>query len=177
MHTLALLESLSPATLGTAVALGLLLSVSCGLRAFVAPLTLAAGARLGWVDLGPSFTWMASDLALCTFGLAVAIELVADKFPAVDHAFDSLHVLVKPALATVAGAALLQGPDTSPLLACVLGLCTSGALAGVTHVTKASVRLGSSATTLGAGNPLLSLGEDVVAVGLTALLTWGAVHA
>jgi len=177
MTTVALLDSLSPATLGTAVALGLLLSVSCGLRAFLAPLALAAGARFGLVDLGQSFTWMASDLALLTFGLAVGIELLADKFPAIDHAFDSLHVLVKPALGTLAGAALLQGPDTSPLLACVLGLCTSGALAGVTHVAKASVRLGSSATTLGAGNPLLSFGEDVLAVGLTALLTWGAVHA
>ncbi len=177
MNPLSFVSSLSPESVAAAVTLGLLLSVSCGLRAFLAPFVFSLGARMGWIDIGPAFAWMGSDLAVATFGLAIAIELVADKVPAVDHAFDSLHLLLKPALATLAGAALLQGPGGNPLLACVLGLCTTGALAGITHVTKAGVRLGSSATTMGAGNPILSLTEDAVAIGLTALVAWGAGHA
>lgn len=174
METLPLFTSLSPGTVAAAATLGLLLSVSCGLRAFLVPFVFSLGAKLGWIDIGPAFAWMGSTLAVATFGIAIVVELIADKIPAVDHAFDSLHLLLKPALATLTGAALLQGPDGNPLLACVLGLCTTGALAGITHVTKAGVRLGSSATTVGAGNPVLSLVEDAVAIGLTALLAWGA---
>lgn len=164
----------SPGAAAAALGLGLLLSVSCGLRAFLAPFALSVCGYMGWLDLGPTFAWMSSGLAVATFSLAILVELVADKIPAVDHLFDSAHVFLKPALATLAGAALLQGPSGNPLLACVLGLCTSGAVAGITHVTKASVRVGSSATTVGAANPVLSIIEDGVAIGLTAALAWGA---
>ena len=169
MHTLTLpvfLVAPSPASAASAVGLGLLLSVSCGLRAFLAPFALSACAYLGWVNLGADFAWMADGCVVATFGAAILIEVAADKFPAVDHMFDSMHLFLKPALATLAGAALLSGPGSSPLFASVLALCTTGALAGVTHVTKAGVRLGSSASTLGFGNPLLSLTEDAVAVAL-----------
>ncbi len=172
MTTPAFLQSLTLENVAVAVVLGLLLSASCGLRAFLAPFALSFGMWMGWVSVGDSFAWMGHGAVVATFGIAIVLEVIADKFPTVDHAFDALHLVLKPLLGTLAGAALLQGPEVSPLFACVIGLCTTGALAGAAHVTKAGVRLGSTATTVGTGNPVLSVIEDIIAVALAAGLTW-----
>ncbi len=166
----------SPQSFAAATALGLLLSVSCGLRAFLVPFALSVAGYEHWITLGPDFQWMANGFVAATFSLAIMIELVSDKIPAVNHLFDSAHIVLKPVLAALAGAALLQGPNGNPMLACVVGLCTAGTVAGVTHLTKAGVRLGSAAGTGGVATPVLSLVEDAVSIGLTALLGWGAVH-
>jgi hypothetical protein len=46
----------------------------------------------------------------------------------------------------------------------VLGLIAGSTAAGAVHVTKAKLRIASTATTAGAGNPFLSILEDVAAL-------------
>lgn len=154
-----------------ALGLGLVLSMSAGLRAFIPPFALSVLAYLGVVDLGSSLGWLGSSLAVTTFSLAIIVELLADKIPALDHAMDVVHVALKPAAGALTAYAFMDGSD--PLFAAVASVATGGVVAGGTHVLKAGVRLGSTATTGGAGNPLLSIAEDVVAIGLAALGTWG----
>lgn len=150
--------------------LGLVLSLATGLRAFLVPFALACAQGLGWIDLGSSLHWMGSPMAIGTFGAAIAIEICADKVPVVDHAFDVLHVVLKPVAGSFAAVALMDGQ--SPLIHAVAGLATGGVIAGGTHFTKAAFRVGSTATTVGLGNTLLSVGEDVLALGLAAGATW-----
>jgi len=69
---------------------------------------------------------------------------------------------VKPAAATLLAASMFTSMD--PVMASALGLVTGGAVAGGVHVVKAKARLASSVFTFGAGNPVLSLAEDVLAV-------------
>lgn len=144
------------------LALGFSLAATTGLRAFLPLFVAAAAARLGQVTLGPSFAWLGSDPAVIVFGSAVVLEVLADKVPALDHALDACGVFVKPAAATLLAASMFTSMD--PVMASALGLVSGGAVAGGVHVVKAKARLASSVFTFGAGNPVLSLAEDVLAV-------------
>ena len=90
-----------------------------------------------------------------------------DKFPLVDNVLDTLQTFVKPC----AGALLMASvvADWSPLYLTVVWIIMGGAMAGAVHVTKAKLRLVSTATTAGFGNPALSLTEDVGALAGTAV--------
>ncbi len=148
------------AVAGTAIA------AACGLRAFLPLLAMAAGAKLGLLQLDDSIHWIASDAAILALTTATVLELLADKVPALDHLLDAISTFIRPAAAALAAWAGFAGvhPAVGVVAALVLG---AGAL-GI-HATKSKVRLGSSVTTLGAANPILSFIEDAVALTLSLL--------
>lgn len=147
---------------GMALSMGLALAATCGLRAFLPLLTISVLAALGQLELGAGFMWMASPAAIVCFSTAVVVEVVSDKFPAVDHALDAAGVFIKPVAAAVVTASMVVGFD--PLLALVLGLMSGGVVAEGVHLAKAKARLLSSAFTGTLANPILSVGEDIAAV-------------
>lgn len=163
---------MTPSLVAVSLGLGLLLSMSCGLRAFVAPFLLACAQGLGWVELGPDLHWLGTPLAIGAFGAAIVLELLADKIPVLDHLMDVLHTALKPASGALVAYALAR-PD-EPVYAAVAALVGGGVVAGGTHVAKALVRVGSTSTTAGVGNPVLSIVEDLVAIGLASGLTYAA---
>jgi hypothetical protein len=146
-----------------ALALAVALAASAGLRAWL-PLLLAGGlARLGVLDLGPSFQFLASDKALLLFGAATLIELVGDKIPAVDHALDAIGTPLRPAAGALLAASVL-GTVSDPLTATVLGTAVGAPSALVPHAAKSALRAASTTITGGLANPVLSLIEDAVSV-------------
>ena len=149
-------------SLAVQVAMGLGLAACAGLRAFLPLLVVGLAGRLELVPLSESFAWLATGPALVVLSVAVVAELLADKVPVVDHALDALGTLVKPGAGTLVAASVLT--DLPPLPTAVLALCTGGAVSAGVHLTKAKVRLLSTAATAGIGNPLLSVLEDVGAV-------------
>ncbi len=146
-----------------ALALAIALAASAGLRAWL-PLLLAGGlARLGVLDLGPSFQFLASNKALLVFAVATVVEIVGDKVPAVDHALDAIGTPLRPAAGALLAASVL-GTVSDPLTAIVLGTAVGAPSALVPHAAKTALRAVSTATTGGLANPLLSLIEDAVSV-------------
>jgi hypothetical protein len=146
-----------------ALALAIALAASAGLRAWL-PLLLAGGlARLGVLDLGPSFQFLASNKALVLFGVATLVELVGDKIPAVDHALDVIGTPLRPAAGALLAASVL-GTVSDPLTSIVLGTAVGAPTALVPHAAKAALRATSTATTGGLANPVLSFVEDAVAL-------------
>lgn len=143
------------------IAAGVSLAACAGLRAFLPLFATGVAARLGWMPLSSSFSWLSSTPALIVFGAAVTVELLSDKIPLVDHALDVLHGILKPAAGTVLVASLVT--DLTPLQAVVLGILAGGGSAGLVHLAKAKVRVGSSLLTAGLANPFVSLAEDAVA--------------
>lgn len=143
-------------------ATGIGLAACAGLRAFLPLVVLGAAGRLGWVTLSPSFDWLASTPALVVFGVAVVTEILSDKIPVVDHLLDILGGVIKPIAGTLVAASVLT--DLSPLESSVLGLVVGGGAAGLVHLAKAKLRLFSSLTTGGLGNPVLSMAEDVASL-------------
>jgi len=151
-----------------ALALAIALAASAGLRAWL-PLLLAGSlARLGVLDLGSSFQFLASNKALVLFGVATTIELVGDKIPAVDHALDVIGTPLRPLAGAVLAASVL-GTVTDPLTSVVLGTAVGAPSALVPHAAKSALRAASTAATGGLANPVLSLIEDAIAL-LTFIL-------
>jgi hypothetical protein len=151
-------------TVGLAVAL----AACAGFRAWL-PLLLAGGvARLGWLDLGPSFQFIASDKALAIFAVATVLELVGDKIPAVDHTLDVIGTPLRPAVGALLAASVL-GFVPDPLTALVLGVAVGAPAALVPHAAKSALRAASTVLTGGLANPLLSVLEDVITIALFAL--------
>jgi hypothetical protein len=64
---------------------------------------------------------------------------------------------------TLVAAAMLTNLD--PMTAVVLGLVGGGTIAGAVHVAKGTTRAASTVLTGGLGNPVLSIFDDVLAVG------------
>ena len=100
-------------TVGLMIGLGVVLSASTGLRAFVAPFILACAGGLGWVQLSDQLAWLATPLAIGSLGIAIVLEILADKVPLIDHAMDTVHLLVKPAAGALATAALAGARNSS----------------------------------------------------------------
>jgi hypothetical protein len=151
------------------LALGVGLAAVAGIRAWLPLLAAGIMARLGVVHLGESFQFVASWPALGLFGVATVVELVGDKFPAIDHTLDAIGTFVRPCAGALLAAATMYQVE-SPLLACVLGLCVGAPTAMVPHATKAAARAVSSSMTFGIANPLLSFAEDGVAFSMLALV-------
>jgi len=144
------------------VAMGVALAACTGLRAFLPLLVVGVAGRLGLVGLGGSFQWLASSPALVVLGVAAVAEVLADKIPIVDHLLDLIGGVVKPVAGSVLATAVLTAE--TPLPPVVLGVLAGGGSAGLVHLTKAKLRLFSSVTTAGIGNPFLSVGEDIASL-------------
>jgi hypothetical protein len=151
----------------SSLALAIALAACAGLRAWL-PLLLAGGlSRAGVLELGESFQFLSSDKALILFGVASLVEVAADKVPALDHVLDSLSTVVRPAAASLLAASVLWTAD--PLTSITLGVVVGAPTALVPHAAKSTLRAASTVFTGGLANPLLSLIEDVLAVGLFLL--------
>lgn len=145
---------------------GIALAAAAGLRAFLPLLLVNLGARFGWVDLNPDMAFLSGDVALIALLVASALEIGADKIPIVDHLLDASATFVRPAAGALAGVAMVADlPQPAAIaLALVLGTISLG-----TQVGRAQLRVGSTVTTAGTANPVISAVEDGVSAGLSLL--------
>src|SRR5258706_4646817 len=150
------------------LALGIALAACAGLRAWLPLLLASLLARAGWLDLGPSFQFLASNKALLLFAVATVIEIVGDKVPVVDHALDAIGTPLRPAAGTLLAASVM-GHVSDPLTALVLGTAVGAPAALVLHAAKTALRAASTTFTGGLANPILSLIEDGVSFVLFVL--------
>jgi hypothetical protein len=150
------------ASLLVQIAMGLSLAACAGLRAFLPLFIVGVAGRLDLLPLLRSFEWLESWPALIVFGVAVVAELLGDKFPVVDNFLDAVQLFVKPVAGVILATCVLT--ELEPLQAAILGLIAGSSAAGAVHLTKAKLRIASTATTAGVGNPFLSIIEDVGAL-------------
>ncbi len=151
-----------------ALGLAIALAACAGLRAWLPLLLAGLLSRAGVLELGESFVFLGSTQALVLFGIASALEIAADKVPALDHALDALSTLLRPAAGALLAASVI-GRFADPLTALVLGIAVGAPASLVPHAAKATLRGLSSGLTAGLANPVISLLEDVVAVALFIL--------
>lgn len=143
---------------------GLGLAGAAGLNAYVPLLGVGLLARFGVLTLAPPFDLLTHPVVLGVLGALLALEVVVDKVPALDHANDAVMTLVRP----VAGAVLFAGGSgalagVSPVVLLVAGLVTAFGV----HATKAAARPLVNVGTGGLGGPVVSVVEDVVAAAVT----------
>ena len=141
---------------------GLALAATAGLRLFMPFLFVGAMNRYGGAPTPEMLAWTATDPGFLLLLVATFLEVLSDKIPVVDHVLDVGATFIKPAAGLFLPVALLQ--DTQPMLAWTLGIAAGAPLAFGVHTAKAGTRVASSTATVGAGNPIISTLEDVLAI-------------
>lgn len=156
-----------PRELLLSLGVGLGLAAACGFRIFLPLLALGAAARAEIVPLASGFQWLATTPALGAFAVATALEIGAYYVPWLDHALDVAAGPAAIAAGAVASASVLT--DLPPILQWSVALVGGGTAAGIVQGATSLLRLGSTATTGGLGNPAVATAEWVAA-GLVAIL-------
>ncbi|MEN9229568.1 MAG: DUF4126 domain-containing protein [Thermostichus sp. DG02_5_bins_236] len=162
-----------------AIFLGLGLSAACGFRIFVPLLVMSMAARSEHLQLADDLHWIGSDTALMVFAVATFLEVSAYYVPWVDNLLD----VVATPVAVVAGILVMSAAigdigEVSPLLRWTLAAILGGGAAGITQGTTDVLRLVSTTTTAGLGNPLLATTENITSLLLAVvavLAPWLAV--
>jgi len=96
-------------------------------------------------------------------------QVIADKIPHFDHVFHAGMVIFHAAAGAVAIVAPIAGASDTGWLH-ITCLVIGAVLAGLLHLGRAALRLLSTATTGGAGNPCISIAEDVIVFVLCPLI-------
>ncbi len=143
--------------------LGLGLASATGLRTFLPLLMLALAARFEVFDIQliEQMDWLVSWPAIAALGVATTAEFLGDKIPAIDHGLNALGYITRPVAGAVAAGSVFWAVD--PAMAAVAGLIVGAPAALAFNAAQTGVRVGSTTTTGGLGNPIVSLIEDVAA--------------
>nr|WP_240943098.1 DUF4126 domain-containing protein [Planosporangium thailandense] len=156
------------------------LATSAGLNAYIPLLAMGLLARYtSVVTLPPSWHWLAGGWILAILGVLLAVEIVADKVPVVDHVNDIVQTAVRPtagglAFGAASGARTVTVSDPGRFFSghqwvpVVLGVLISLTV----HSGKAAARPVVNASTAGFGAPVVSTVEDLgsIALSLAAIL-------
>ena len=144
------------------------LSWASGLRLYAVLFAVGVAGKMGFVALPEHLQILSHNGVLAASGLMLTLEFFADKIPAIDSLWDSIHTFIRiPAGALLAAGAVAPiGPEWA-FIAALLG----GTLTGASHFTKAGSRALINTSPEPFSNWAASFGEDfLVAGGLWAAL-------
>lgn len=161
---------MDPLSMTTTTIAAVVLSSSSGLRAYLPLFALGIGVLSGVVPLEHGYGIITNPLVLGALGILSVLEIVADKVPGLDHISDVVHTAVRP----IMGAVIFGTTDNlvsanGGMVGAIAAPIIGGLLAGGVHGVKALSRPVVTATTVGIGNPIVSVIEDIATVALTIL--------
>ena len=153
------------------------LATAAGLNAYIPMLLMGLLARFtSLVSLPHGWTWLENGWVMGIVAVLLAVEIVADKIPALDSINDTVQTFVRPTAGgivfgsgTAAQTAAVSDPAefarTGQWVPVAIGVVT----ALVVHLTKTAVRPAANAATAGIAAPVLSTIEDFTSVGLSVI--------
>ncbi len=148
------------------------LAASAGLNAYIPLLVIGLlGRYTGLISLPHGWHWLSNGWVLTILGVLLAVEVVADKVPAVDSVNDLLQTVVRP---TAGGLAFGAGSSSKTVTVSDPGSFFTSKqwvpiVAGIVialgiHVGKAAARPVINTATVGFGAPVASTAEDATSV-------------
>ena len=155
-----------------ALLMGVGLATSAGLNAYIPVLMIGLLAKFtDFIHLPSNWHWLENDWTLLILGGLLAVEVVADKIPGVDHLNDIVQTVVRPTAGGIAfGAAsesqtvTIQDPasffTSKQWVPIVIGIVISF----IVHTGKAAARPVVNTATVGLGAPVASTTEDFFSV-------------
>lgn len=163
---------------GIAEILGIAASVSLlsGWRIYLCIFATGLAMRLGAWPLPEhlqALKVLGNPMVIGLSGFAASVELMADKIPWIDSAWDAVHTVIRPLGGAVLALALVDPADpTTQVIAFILG----GGASLLTHGAKAGTRAAVNVSPEPFSNIALSTGEDVASAGLLwAAYAWPTV--
>ncbi len=151
------------------------LATAAGLNAYIPMLLMGLLARFtSLVSLPHGWTWLENGWVMGIVAVLLAVEIVADKIPALDSINDTVQTFVRPTSGgivfgsgTAAQTAAVSDPAefarTGQWVPVAIGVVT----ALVVHLTKTAVRPAANVATAGIAAPVLSTIEDFTSVSLS----------
>lgn len=141
----------------------LLIGVVAGSRSMVAPAVVALGARLGWIDLSPTWVaFMASGWAVAVFTVLALVELVTDQLPTTPSRKVPMQF----------GTRIVSGGFSGAVIGALAGASAVGLVAGaagaVAGTLGGAMLRGRLAAAFGSDGPAAVL-EDAAAIALGLL--------
>jgi hypothetical protein len=141
---------------------------AAGVNLYATVAVLGLLARFGHLPLPPELQLLAAWPVIAAALALFAIEFFADKIPAFDLIWNALHTFIRvPVAGLLAYRATSQLSPEHQLLATLLG----AAIALIAHSGKTAARAAVTPSPEPLSNITLSVGEDVLAIGLTWLAT------
>ena len=139
------------------ICLGIGLAASVGFRVFLPLFALSLAAYFNVWELNESWSWIGGTTALITLGIATLVEILAYYIPVIDNALDAIAI----PLATIAGTAVMVSTvvDLSPVITWALAIIAGGGTAAAIKSSAGATRLGSTVSTAGIANPVVSTVE------------------
>jgi hypothetical protein len=143
------------AVTGYFTALGL--STAAGLNAYIPLLVVGLLSRFtDLIELPAPWDHLGDPLVLGIVAAVGIADFVGDKIPIVDHVLHLLGIAVAPVVGGILALAAANALDVDPGFSALLGVIAALA----TQVGRTAARPAATVTTGGAGNPVVSLGED-----------------
>ncbi len=154
---------------------GIGLATSAGLNAYIPLLMIGLLGRFtNLMELPGAWQWLENDWVLGILAVLLAVEVVADKIPIIDHINDAIQTVVRPTAGGLAfGAATSSQTVTvsdpanffsdNQWVPIVAGI----AISFIVHSMKAAVRPFVNVSTAGAGAPVASTAEDIFSVSMS----------
>ena len=168
-----------PMDLAQLAALAAALGWASGLRLYAVVFLTGAAGFMGWLPLPPGLQILQHPLVLGASFLLFVVEFVADKIPAVDTLWDTVHTFIRiPAGAALAAGALGAAGAESGVLGAdsttwgLIAALAGGSLAATAHAAKATTRAAVNTSPEPFSNLLLSLAGDAA----VPLMLWLAVE-
>ncbi|GAA3766782.1 DUF4126 domain-containing protein [Micromonospora maritima] len=148
------------------------LAASAGLNAYIPLMLMGLLARYtDLIELPSGWQWLGNGWVLAILAVLLAVEVVADKIPVVDHVNDMVQTVVRPTaggLAFGAGSGsetvTVSDPDTFFSTHQWVPVVVGVLIALGVHLLKAAARPVVNATTAGFGAPVASTAEDATSV-------------
>lgn len=140
-----------------------------GINLYATVVTLGLIERFHLVQLPGGLEVLQQWWILGLAGFLYLIEFAADKIPAVDSVWDAIHTFIRIPAGAVMAASAFAHFDPSVRLAAMLA---GGGVALSSHGTKAATRLAANTSPEPFSNIALSLFEDAIAVGASALMAF-----
>jgi Domain of unknown function (DUF4126) len=156
---------------------GIGLSASAGLNAYIPLLIIGLLNRYTHlIRLPAGWQWLSNGWLIAILVVLLAIEVVADKVPALDSANDVVQTAVRPTAGGLAFGASSQAstvrvsdPGTFFHGHQWVGIVAGALIALVLHLMKAGARPVINMVTFGFGAPVVSTLEDGVSAGMSLL--------
>jgi hypothetical protein len=151
---------------------GIGLATSAGLNAYIPLLMIGLLGRFtNLITLPGGWHWLQNGWVLGILAVLLAIEVVADKIPLVDHVNDIVQTVVRPTAGGLAfGAASSSETVTVSNPAQFFGshqwvpIASGMVISFIVHSMKATARPVINASTVGLGAPVASTAEDIFSV-------------
>lgn len=141
---------------------------AAGLNLYATVAVLGLLARFGHLPLPPGLLLLAGWPVIIASLALFILEFFADKIPAFDLIWNALHTFIRvPVAGLLAYRATSQLSPEHQLLATLLG----AAIALIAHSGKTAARAAVTPSPEPVSNITLSVGEDILAIGLTWLAT------